>query len=139
MKHLHRLHRSDQRYYRGVQSSSQRKGTHQGAYRGKGKDSKEKISSLHKLAMGVAHEIRNPMVTIGGFAARILRDSRSSEDTRRYAQSILEDARKLEKVVDKIQQYCNLPGVELAEGDPAKALAERFQRRDITEKREASI
>jgi PAS domain S-box-containing protein len=85
---------------------------------------KEKISSLHKLAMGVAHEIRNPMVTIGGFAARILRDSRSTEDTRRYAQSILEDARKLEKVVDKIQQYSNLPAVELTDGDPAKVLAE---------------
>ena len=26
-----------------------------------------RISSLHKLAMGVAHEIRNPVVTIGGF------------------------------------------------------------------------
>ena len=83
----------------------------------KGRIAKEKINSLHKLAMGVAHEIRNPMVTIGGFAARILRDSRNAEDTRSYAKSILEDARKLEKVVDKIQQYCNLPEVRLTKGD----------------------
>lgn len=81
---------------------------------------REKISSLHKLAMGVAHEIRNPMVTIGGFAARILRDSRNPEDTRIYAKIILEDAKRLEKLVNKIQQYCNLPEARLAEGDPAE-------------------
>ena len=33
------------------------------------KIAREKIRSLQKLAMGVAHEIRNPIVTIGGFAA----------------------------------------------------------------------
>ncbi len=88
----------------------------------KGRIAKEKINSLHKLAMGVAHEIRNPMVTIGGFAARILRDPRNAEDTRSYAKSILEDARKLEKVVDKIQQYCNLPEVRLSDGDLVKMI-----------------
>ncbi len=64
----------------------------------------EKISSLHKLAMGVAHEIRNPTVTIGGFAARIPRNPTNSEETRRFAKNIVEDARKLEAVVDEVQQ-----------------------------------
>jgi PAS domain S-box-containing protein len=76
---------------------------------------KEKISSLQKLAMGVAHEIRNPMVTMGGFAARILRDMRNPEETRHYAKNILEDARTLEKIVDHVQLYCNLPPVNIRE------------------------
>ena len=73
----------------------------------------EKAVSLHKLAMGVAHEIRNPTVTIGGFAARILRNIRNPEETRRYAANILEDARKLEMVVDEVQAYCDLPEANL--------------------------
>jgi PAS domain S-box-containing protein len=79
----------------------------------------EKISSLHKLAMGVAHEIRNPMVTIGGFAARIVRNQTNSDETRRYAKNIVEDARKLEAVVNEVQQYCDLPESNPSRGNLA--------------------
>ncbi len=78
---------------------------------------KENIRGLQRLAMGVAHEIRNPMVTIGGFAGRIGKDTTNSEKTIRYAQSILEDARKLELLVQRIQEYCNLPPTKLKKGD----------------------
>ncbi|MEW6348944.1 MAG: ATP-binding protein [Thermodesulfobacteriota bacterium] len=77
----------------------------------------ENIRGLQRLAMGVAHEIRNPMVTIGGFAARIGKDASNSEKTLKYAQSILEDARKLELLVQRIQEYCNLPPTKLKKGD----------------------
>jgi PAS domain S-box-containing protein len=83
---------------------------------------KEKISSLQKLAMGVAHEIRNPMVTIGGFAARILRDTRNPEETRQYAKNILEDARTLEKIVDHVQLYCNLPAINIRESNSTEPI-----------------
>jgi PAS domain S-box-containing protein len=83
-----------------------------------------KIRSLHKLAMGVAHEIRNPMVTIGGFAARISRDEGNSDTTRQYAENILEDARRLETVVDEIQAYCNLPEIRLMESTISTVLGE---------------
>jgi len=85
---------------------------------------RERIRSLHKLAMGVAHEIRNPMVTIGGFAARILRNEKNLEETRRYAQNIVEEARKLEIVVDDIQQYCNLPEMNPSKGEISVVVGE---------------
>jgi PAS domain S-box-containing protein len=84
----------------------------------------EKIRSLHRLAMGVAHEIRNPMVTIGGFAARILKDEKTSAESKQYARNILEDARKLERVVDETQAYCNLPEAKLFEGSVARVVGE---------------
>jgi PAS domain S-box-containing protein len=84
----------------------------------------EKIRSLHRLAMGVAHEIRNPMVTIGGFAARILKDERTSTESKQYARNILEDARKLESVVDETQAYCNLPEARPIKGRVAPIVAE---------------
>lgn len=77
----------------------------------------EKVKSLQRLAMGVAHEIRNPVVTIGGFAGRILRNHDNPPETRDYAEKIREDARKLEGVVDDVQRYCNLPELRASEGD----------------------
>ena len=76
----------------------------------------EKIRSLQKLAMGVAHEIRNPIVTIGGFAARIARSADDPEATGRYANNIMEAAKSLEKVVDAVQQCCDLPPINPFDG-----------------------
>ncbi len=77
---------------------------------------REKIRSLQKLAMGVAHEIRNPIVTIGGFAGRIARAAHDPEATRRYANNIIEATKALEKVVDAVQQCCDLPAINPFEG-----------------------
>ena len=84
----------------------------------------EKIRSLHKLAMGVAHEIRNPMVTMGGFASRILRDKEVTPTLKQYAQNILDDAKKLEHVVDEIQAYCNLPEIFMVRGNISNLIKE---------------
>jgi len=77
----------------------------------------EKIRSLQKLAMGVAHEIRNPVVTIGGFAKRILRDKKNPEETRRYAENMVDEANKLETLVNEVQQYCDIPEMRPSMGD----------------------
>ena len=82
--------------------------------------------------MGVAHEIRNPMVTIGGFAARIVKDREACPNSRQYAQNILDDTRKLEQVVDEIQAYCNLPEAKIISAHVApviqEAIAEKVPR-----------
>jgi len=83
----------------------------------KHKMAKEKIRSLQKLAMGVAHEIRNPTVTIGGFAGRIARAVNDPEATKQYANSIIEAAKTLEKIVDAVQQCCNLPEINPSYGN----------------------
>lgn len=70
---------------------------------------KEKIRSLNKLAMGVAHEIRNPVVTIGGFANRIIKTDKTSEETKLYALNIMDGVRRLEDVVEQIYGCANLP------------------------------
>ncbi len=82
----------------------------------KNRMAREKIRSLQKLAMGVAHEIRNPIVTIGGFASRIARAPDDPEATKRYATNIIDASKSLEKVVDAVQQCCDLPTINLFEG-----------------------
>ncbi|MGB6066330.1 MAG: ATP-binding protein [Desulfomonilaceae bacterium] len=85
---------------------------------------KEKIGSLHKLAMGVAREIRNPMATIGEFAAGIHKDERNPEETRRYGHIIIEHAKQLEKVADRVRQCCDLPAMSLTTGSISSAVSE---------------
>jgi len=85
---------------------------------------REKIRSLHKLAMGVAHEIRNPMVTIGGFATRILKNEKNPEETRRYGQIIVEHVKQLEEVVDRVHECCELPDMNPVKGNISTVVAE---------------
>jgi PAS domain S-box-containing protein len=92
--------------------------------REKDRIARERIKSLHKLAMGVAHEIRNPMVTIGGFAARIVKNEKNPEETRRYGRIIVDHVKQLEEVVDRVHECCALPAVSPTKGNISKVVAE---------------
>jgi PAS domain S-box-containing protein len=75
----------------------------------------QKAESLQKLASGVAHEIRNPTVAIGGFAARLLRLKGVPEDGLEYARKIIEGAGRLESLVQNVQSYCDIKALEFIE------------------------
>lgn len=68
----------------------------------------EKAQGLQKLAAGVAHEIRNPTVTVGGFAARLLRLKELPEIAFEYARKIMDGAKRLESLVEEVQRYCDI-------------------------------
>jgi PAS domain S-box-containing protein len=85
---------------------------------------REKIRSLHKLAMGVAHEIRNPMVTIGGFAARIVKNEKNPEETRRYGRIIVDHVKQLEEVVARVHECCELPDMNPTNGSVSKVVSD---------------
>jgi signal transduction histidine kinase len=68
----------------------------------------EKLGALGQMAEGVAHEVRNPMVTIGGFARRI-RDKLPPGDTlREYADHIIKEVERLETMVEEIVRFKTL-------------------------------
>jgi two-component system sensor histidine kinase/response regulator len=68
----------------------------------------EKLGALGLMAEGVAHEVRNPMVTIGGFARRILKTAPPDSQVHEYAGHIVKEVERLEQMVDAILRYKNI-------------------------------
>lgn len=65
----------------------------------------EKLGALGQMAEGVAHEVRNPMVAIGGFARRIRDKLPEGDVLRDYADHIIKEVERLESMVEEIVRF----------------------------------
>lgn len=68
----------------------------------------ERMSGLGQIVASVAHEIRNPLVSIGGYARRIAKTTPESSSISNYARIIFEETQRLERIVRDILDYANL-------------------------------
>ncbi|MBD3308576.1 GAF domain-containing protein [candidate division KSB3 bacterium] len=62
----------------------------------------EKMTALGKMAASIAHEIRNPIICVGGFARRLLNDDTLSDKNKKYVNIISEEATRLETILQDI-------------------------------------
>ncbi len=66
---------------------------------------REKMAALGELCNSVAHEIKNPLVSVGGFARRLYRAIQDEAPEKRYAQSIMIEVGRLERILDDLYNY----------------------------------
>jgi len=64
---------------------------------------RETLAALGEMAAHVVHEIRNPLVSIGGFARRLVRRLLDREPEGQYAQIISREVDRLERIVRDVQ------------------------------------
>ena len=65
----------------------------------------ERLSAVGEMAARVAHEIRNPLVAIGGFARQLLHTTAPEDPDREAIQIIADEARRLETIVREVLDY----------------------------------
>jgi PAS domain S-box-containing protein len=66
----------------------------------------KKLSQLGKLSATVAHEIRNPLIAIGGYAARVKRKFLEGAQTDiGNLEIIIEEVKRLERIVNEILDF----------------------------------
>ncbi|RJQ52424.1 MAG: PAS domain S-box protein [Nitrospiraceae bacterium] len=72
----------------------------------------EKLSALGRLTANVAHEIRNPLTSIGGYARRLGRKAPEGAAEREYAEIIITEVNRLEKILRSVLAFSR--GVRLS-------------------------
>jgi len=65
----------------------------------------ERLSTIGKFSAQVAHEIRNPLVSIGGFAKNIAKRVEPESPIRRYSNIIWDEAKRLEDILEDVLSY----------------------------------
>jgi two-component system sensor histidine kinase HydH len=77
----------------------------------------ERLATLGEMAAHVVHEIRNPLVSIGGFARRLAQRLAGREPEGQYAQIIAREVDRLERIVHDVRVLSREVRLSLAEVD----------------------
>jgi signal transduction histidine kinase len=79
---------------------------------------------LVKMADGIAHELRNPLVGIGGFVRRLYQSCPHQDEHDTYYHFILNNLKRIESLVRKTEYFARLPKPRFS-GEPLRDLIEK--------------
>ncbi len=65
----------------------------------------EKMGALGEMSTAIAHEIKNPLTSIGGFARRLDRIVPEESREKRYSQTIIKEVTRLERILNDLLTY----------------------------------
>lgn len=87
----------------------------------------EKLAVLGEMAAQVAHELKNPLVSIGGFAQRLQRQDLGDPRSNEYASIIAREVRRMEDMLGNILAFSKKQLVCLEECNVAELVREALE------------
>jgi signal transduction histidine kinase len=69
----------------------------------------ERWASLGMMVEEIAHQIRNPVVAIGGYTQRLLKALSVPSKGKSYLQQILQETKRLETMIRRVEEYVLIP------------------------------
>ncbi|MFO7984130.1 MAG: ATP-binding protein [Desulfuromonadales bacterium] len=82
----------------------------------------EKLAAIGEMAASVAHELKNPLVVVGGFARRLMRITEGESQAHQYSATIAREVDRLEEMLANILAFSRKSVACLAPCDPSRIL-----------------
>lgn len=75
---------------------------------------REKLELRHRASLGmmveeIAHQVRNPIASIGGYAQRLMKASISSPKREAYLGRVLQETKRLEEMIRRMEELVKMP------------------------------
>ena len=83
----------------------------------------EKLSAIGEMASTTAHEVRNPLIAIGGFA-RLIKEGVDKDTLNNYIDIIINEVNRLEKIIGSILDFVKPTKLQLKQTDLNKLIEE---------------
>lgn len=98
----------------------------------------ERLSAIGKMAALLAHQIRTPLVSIGGFARRLIREIPQGDPRREEMEVIFSEVSHLERLVGEVLEYSKVSKKERKSinanaliGSIAASMQEEIEKRSV--------
>ncbi len=65
----------------------------------------ERLATIGEMSAGIAHELKGPLVSIGGFARRLARGVREDSPEAQYVATIIEEGQRLENILSDMLSF----------------------------------
>jgi two-component system sensor histidine kinase HydH len=86
----------------------------------------ERLAAIGEMAANLAHELKNPLITIGGFAGRLLKSLPNQSREHAYADTIVKEVGRLEKMLSDILAFSRKPTICYSACNLAEILQDCF-------------
>jgi signal transduction histidine kinase len=84
------------------------------------------LAAIGEMAANLVHELKNPLITIGGFAGRLLKGLPDKSREHNYADTIVKEVGRLEKMLSDILAFSRKPTICYSACDLGEILQDCF-------------
>jgi two-component system sensor histidine kinase HydH len=106
----------------------------------------EKLAALGEVVASITHEIKNPLVSIGGFARRLDRNLQENSPEKKYMRIVLKEVKRLEHILNETLSFSRESVAAMSPQDINRIIEETlsivegdFTDRQITAKKKLSV